>query len=112
MGEFARGPKQPAERNKLSSGVTTQVGDEKDCSKRPVPLRWTKGEMQQRCSERLVHVGDDLRICSGMAMPINIFPANEKFSLSPVNIPQVFIQAFCAWIIGVSHLESDLNASV
>lgn len=63
-------------------------------------------ERQQRYSERFVHVGDDLRVCSGLAMPINIFPANEKFPLSPVNIPQVFIQTFGAWIIGASHFRA------
>ena len=59
-----------------------------------------------------MHVGDDLRVCSGLTIALNSFPADEKLPLAPVYIPQVFIQAFGVWIIGASHLESDLRAPV
>src|SRR2546421_1502067 len=44
-------------------------------------------------------------------MRIDIFPADGKFPASPIDIPQVFVQAFCVWIIGASYLSSDLGAS-
>ena len=69
-----------------------------------VPTHLETREEQEFCSEAFVHIGDDLRFRPGGAIPIDVFPANEKFSLSPVNIPQVFIQTFCVWIIGASYV--------
>jgi hypothetical protein len=81
-------------------------------TKRPIPHRWTEGKRPQHCSERFGHVGDDLRVGSGLTSLIHVFPANEKFPLSPVYIPQTFIQTFGVWIVGASHTEADLRAAV
>src|SRR5205823_14844181 len=88
----------------LTNGVTTQVGNCRDCSNQHVPTQLDIREMQEFCSERFVHIRDYFRFRPGVAIQINVFPAHEKISVSPVDIAQVFIQAFCVWISGASYL--------
>ncbi len=93
--------------SKTESGIDSATSEERDVRDRAGnlfrPLRERLDhEVQEFCLQAFVHIDHHLCFRPLVAMRIDVFPADEKFPSSPIDIPQVFIQAFGFRIISAS----------